>query len=63
MKVQCAHDEDISFYKVIRDVLIAHLQQNPPKMCVEVARQSIPSGLRPDFQELDTEISQIAVAK
>jgi chemotaxis protein MotA len=52
-KVQEVAESDINFYKVIKDVLVCHLHQHPPKMCLEVARQSIPHHFRPNFNSLD----------
>ena len=55
-KVKSAADDDINFYKVIKDVLVSHFHQHPPKICLEVARQSIPHHFRPGFSELDEAI-------
>lgn len=58
-KVQSAADEDLTFYKVIKDVLVCHFQQHPPKICVEIARQSIPHQMRPNFNELDEALKSL----
>ncbi|OSQ50591.1 flagellar motor stator protein MotA [Marivita geojedonensis] len=52
-KVKAAVDDDINFYRAIKEVLVSHLHQHPPKICLEVARQSIPHHFRPGFSELD----------
>jgi chemotaxis protein MotA len=53
LKVKAAADDDIHFYKTIKEVFVSHLYQHQPKMCLEVARQSIPHHFRPSFNELD----------
>lgn len=52
-KVQATADEDLNFYKVIKDVLVCHLHQHPPKICLEIARQAIPHDVRPSFTALE----------
>ncbi len=53
LKVKAAADEDINFYRTIKEVFVSHLHQHPPKMCLEVARQAIPHQFRPAFATLD----------
>ena len=53
LKVKAAADDDINFYRAIKEVFVSHLHQHPPKMCLEVARQSIPHQFRPGFSALD----------
>ncbi len=52
-------DEDFQFYRIIRDMLVAHLQGNAPQISVEVGRGSVPSYIQPNFLELETAISEI----
>lgn len=52
-KIKAAVEHDHKFYELIRDILVANLHKHSPQMCVEVARQNLPSGLRPSFNEMD----------
>lgn len=58
-KVQATADDDLNFYKVIKDVLVCHLNQHPPKICLEIARQSIPHDVRPGFTVLDDALKSL----
>jgi len=53
LKVKAAADDDINFYRTIKEVFVSHLHQHPPKMCLAVARQAIPHQFRPAFATLD----------
>jgi chemotaxis protein MotA len=46
-------EEDIHFYQLIREVLIANLHRHPPNICIEVGRQNTPHHLRPGFGDLE----------
>lgn len=52
-------DEDFQFYRIIRDMLVAHLQGNAPQISVEIGRGSVPSHIQPNFMELETAIAEI----
>jgi len=52
-RVGSIKDEEHQFYCLIRDVLIANLHKHNPNMCVEVARQNAPHGMRPSFNDMD----------
>lgn len=52
-KIKAAVEADHKFYELIRDILVANLHKHSPQMCIEVARQNLPSGLRPSFNEMD----------
>ena len=52
-KMKGAVEADHKFYELIRDTLVANLHKHSPQMCVEVARQNVPSGTRPSFNEMD----------
>ncbi|QYZ69805.1 flagellar motor stator protein MotA [Neotabrizicola shimadae] len=47
-------EEDRHFYQLIREVLIANLHRHPANICIEVGRQNIPHGKRPEFAELES---------
>jgi chemotaxis protein MotA len=46
-------EEDGQFYKIIRDVLVAHLHGNAAQVSVEIGRGSVPSTLQPSFAQLE----------
>lgn len=52
-KVKGVTEGDHKFYELIRDTLVANLHRHSPQICVEVARQNLPSGLRPSFNDMD----------
>ena len=53
-RVKTVIEEDIHFYQLIREVLIANLHRHPPNICIEVGRQNTPHHLRPGFSDLET---------
>lgn len=52
-KMKAITEGDHKFYELIRDTLVANLHHHSPQICVEVARQNLPSGMRPSFNEMD----------
>ena len=52
-------DEDAQFYKVIQDILVAHLHGNSAQVSVEIGRGSVPSTAQPSFQELEESLNTI----
>ena len=50
-------DEDAQFYKIIQQVLVAHLHGNAAQISVEIGRGSVPSGAQPSFLELEEALS------
>ena len=46
-------EEDSQYYKIIRDVLVAHLHGNAAQVSVEIGRGSVPSTLQPTFGQLE----------
>jgi chemotaxis protein MotA len=46
-------DEEHQFYKIIMDVLVAHLHGNAAQVSVEIGRGSVPSALAPSFAKLE----------
>lgn len=54
-------DEDGTFYKVVRDVMVAHLHGNSPQICVEIGRQAVPSKMKPSFYELEEALAEVPV--
>lgn len=52
-RVKAVVEEDIHFYQLIREVLIANLHRHPPNICIEVGRQNTPHHVRPGFSDLE----------
>jgi chemotaxis protein MotA len=44
---------DMQFYRIIKDVIVAHLKGCAPQISIEVGRANIPSHLQPTFQEME----------
>jgi chemotaxis protein MotA len=52
-RVKTVVEEDIHFYQLIREVLVANLHRHPANICIEVGRQNTPHHVRPGFSELE----------
>ncbi|MEO0957804.1 MAG: flagellar motor stator protein MotA [Pseudomonadota bacterium] len=52
-RVKTSIEEDQKFYELIRDTMVASMHKHSPQICVEVARQHLPSHLKPSFDKLD----------
>ncbi len=52
-RVKTIVEEDMHFYQLIREVLIANLHRHPPNICIEVGRQNTPHHVRPGFSDLE----------
>ncbi len=55
-------EHDAQFYKIIRDVLVAHLHGNAAQVSVEIGRGSVPSPLQPTFTQLEEALAAAAEA-
>jgi chemotaxis protein MotA len=53
-------ESDAQFYKIIRDVLVAHLHGNAAQVSVEIGRGSVPSTLQPSFTQLEEALAAAA---
>ena len=53
-------EQDSQFYKIIRDVLVAHLHGNAAQVSVEIGRGSVPSTLQPTFGQLEEALAKAA---
>lgn len=51
-KVKSTADEDINFYKAIKEIFLSYFQGHSIKLSLEVARQTIPHHYRPRYEEL-----------
>lgn len=47
------YEEEHQFYKIIQDVLVAHLHGNAAQISVEIGRGGVPSAVQPSFLELE----------
>jgi chemotaxis protein MotA len=54
-------DEEGQFYKIIKDVLVAHLHGNAAQVSVEIGRGQIPSASQPSFTELEEALGAVTV--
>lgn len=57
-KVKSVTEEDIHFYKLIREVLVANLYNHATNICIEVGRQNTPRQYRPSFSELEEALKE-----
>lgn len=55
-------EHDAQFYKIIRDVLVAHLHGNAAQVSVEIGRGSVPSSLQPSFTQLEEALTAASEA-
>jgi chemotaxis protein MotA len=55
-------EHDAQFYKIIRDVLVAHLHGNAAQVSVEIGRGSVPSSLQPSFTQLEEALAAASEA-
>jgi chemotaxis protein MotA len=61
-KLKQVAEEDHQFYFIIRDVLVAHLQNNAPQVSIEIGRGNVPSHMQPSFAELEEALNAIPPA-
>ena len=52
-RVKTVVEDDMHFYQLIREVLIANLHRHPANICIEVGRQNTPHHVRPGFSDLE----------
>lgn len=50
---------DLSFYEVIKSILVAGLHSHATNLCVEVGRQAAPEHVRPSFVTLENALREI----
>ena len=53
-------EQDSQFYKIIRDVLVAHLHGNAAQVSVEIGRGSVPTSVQPSFAQLEEALATAA---
>jgi chemotaxis protein MotA len=54
-------DEEGQFYKIIKDVLVAHLHGNAAQVSVELGRGQIPTHSQPSFAELEEALNGVTL--
>lgn len=58
-KVKAAVEEDLHFYMLIREVLVANLHNHSTNICIEVGRQNTPTHMRPSFVDLEEALKAV----
>tara|TARA_R110002124_G_scaffold21445_8_gene82363 strand:- start:153 stop:1025 length:873 start_codon:yes stop_codon:yes gene_type:complete len=58
-RLQSIVNEDASYYRIIRSVLVAHLHGNAAQISVEIGRGDIPSPSQPSFLEMEETLSNM----
>jgi chemotaxis protein MotA len=48
-----AIQEDVQYYRIIKDILVAHLKGSAPQISMEIGRSAIPTHLQPTFQDME----------
>ena len=61
-KVKAAVEEDMHFYHLIREVLIANLHNHATNICIEVGRQNTPAHYRPSFVDVEDALKSVKQA-
>jgi chemotaxis protein MotA len=59
-RITAVHDEEFSFYKIIKDVMVAHLHGNAAQISVEIGRGGVPSAMQPSFAQLEEAVAAAA---
>jgi chemotaxis protein MotA len=57
--MQAIYDEEHHFYKIIQDVLVAHLHGNAAQISVEIGRGGVPSKMQPSFAQMEEALNEI----
>ena len=58
-RVKSVVEEDMHFYQLIREVLVANLHRHPANICIEVGRQNTPHHVRPGFSDLEQALREL----
>lgn len=59
VKVKAVVEEDLHFYQLIREVLVANLHNHATNICIEVGRQNTPVHFRPSFVDLEEALKSV----
>jgi chemotaxis protein MotA len=60
-KVKSIYGQDLQFYLIIRDVLVAHLKGNAPQISIEIGRGNVPTVYQPTFFELEGALKELKI--
>ena len=52
-KLKAIVEDELHFYRLIREVLVANLHSHATNICIEVGRQNTPGHNRPSFSQLE----------
>ncbi|SLN76566.1 flagellar motor stator protein MotA [Roseisalinus antarcticus] len=58
-KIKSVIEEDMHFYQLIKEVLVANLYLHATNICIEVGRQNTPSQHRPSFSDLEDALKSV----
>ena len=61
-KVKSVVEQDLHFYQLIREVLVANLHNHATNICIEVGRQNAPTHFRPSFVDLEEALKTVKQA-
>lgn len=59
-KMKMVVTTDSRYYDIIRTVLVAFVQGQPPQVCVELGRKEIPEEFMPQFSEVDSMVAELS---
>jgi chemotaxis protein MotA len=52
------HNEEGAFYRIIKDVMVAHLHGNAAQVSIEIGRGAVPGAMQPTFAQLEEAVQQ-----
>ncbi|EPX82629.1 flagellar motor stator protein MotA [Salipiger mucosus] len=58
-KIKNVVADDLHFYHLIREVLVANLHNHATNICIEVGRQNTPAHFRPSFVDLEEALKSV----
>ena len=61
-RVKTVVEEDVHFYRLIREVLVTNLHNHATNICIEVGRQNTPTHIRPSFADLEEALKDVKSA-
>ncbi len=61
-RLKAIHDEEGMFYKIIKDVMVAHLHGNAAQVSIEIGRGGVPGNMQPTFAQLEEAAQQATAA-
>jgi len=61
-RVKTVVEEDVHFYRLIREVLVTNLHNHATNICIEVGRQNTPTHIRPSFAAVEEALKDVKSA-